>query len=435
MDGSGHEARGEDESLPLFRPAVLREQQTQWLGAVLLKPRPMHRCFAATGALTIALIVAALCLGSYTKKARVSGWLVPMQGMVRVFAPRAAVATKIFVGEGQQVEQGQILVALSTEEQSAALGATQANVVRALAAQRDSLAAEGQRGEQLFRQQRETLDERIAAMRREQQSMEQEIGLQKSRLALAQKWEARVRQLKQLGYILEEQVRAAAENVLEQQAKQGELERNLITLGRERAALEGELRELPLKLAAQNAQLKRDLAATSRDMAETEARRALSIPAPEAGTVTAIQATPGAAVNPGTPLLSIVPRGAQLEAHLYAPSRAVGFVRAGQQVLLRYRAYPYQKFGHYRGVIWSVSRSAIEPSELPAMFAAGAAAGAPEPLYRIVVALERQSVTAYGKAVPLQPGMQLDADILLDRRRLYEWVLDPVFTLTGTWQR
>jgi membrane fusion protein len=104
-------------------------------------------------------------------------------------------------------------------------------------------------------------------------------------------------------------------------------------------------------------------------------------------------------------------------------------------VLLRYRAYPYQKFGHSRGVIASVSRSAIEPAELPAMFAGGAAGSPAEALYRITVALERQHVTAYGKAAPLQPGMQLDADVLLERRRLFEWVLEPVFTLTGSWDR
>jgi membrane fusion protein len=127
-----------------------------------------------------------------------------------------------------------------------------------------------------------------------------------------------------------------------------------------------------------------------------------------------------------------VPSGATLEAHLYAPSRSVGFVRAGQQVLLRYRAYPYQKFGHHRGVISSVSRTAIDPSELPAGFAA---AGAPaEPLYRITVRLERQFVSAYGEDVRLQPGMQLDADVVLERRRLYEWVLDPIYALTGTWK-
>jgi membrane fusion protein len=37
--------------------------------------------------------------------------------------------------------------------------------------------------------------------------------------------------------------------------------------------------------------------------------------------------------------------------------------------------------------------------------------------------------------VPLQPGMQLEADIMMERRRLIEWVLDPLFTLTGRWRQ
>jgi membrane fusion protein len=287
----------------------------------------------------------------------------------------------------------------------------------------------------LLRQQRASLAERLAAMRQEGQTMEREIALQKSRLDMARQWEARLRELQKIGFVLEQQVRSAAQDVLEQAARGQTLERSLIALGRERATLEGELRDIPLRIAAQEETIKRGVSAATRDLAETEARRALSVPAPQPGTVTAIHATPGAAVNPGTPLLSIVPEGARLEAHLYAPSRAVGFVRAGQPVLLRYRAYPYQKFGHYRGTIASVSRSAIEPSELPPGFGSGAAPGTAEPLYRIVVTLDRQHVRAYGKAVPLQPGMQLDADILLDRRRLYEWVLDPLFSLTGSWHQ
>lgn len=437
MDGSGHQARDDDDAaLPLFRPEVLREQQSQWLGTILLRPRPMHLGFALAGLATVALVLAALFGASYTRKARVAGWLVPTQGLVRVFAPRAAVATSILVAEGEQVERGQVLLALSTEEQSAALGETQAGVARALAAQRDSLSAEGARSAQLLRQQRANLEQRLAAMHQEQLDMSQEIALQKKKTGLAQQWETRLHELQKLGFVLEQQVRAASENSLETAGRLQSLERGLVTLGRERATLEGELKDLPLKMAAQEAVITRGIAATSRELAETEARRALSIPAPQAGTVTAIHATPGAAVNPGSPLLSIVPQGARLEAHLYAPSRAIGFVRAGQQVLLRYRAYPYQKFGHYRGIIRSLSRSAIEPGELPAMFAGpGATGAAAEPLYRIVVAIERQDVTAYGKAMALQPGMQLDADVMLERRRLYEWVLDPVFTLTGTWNR
>lgn len=432
MDGSRTSNDADGDEPALFRADVLRERQTQWLGTVQLRPRTMHWWFAAASGLTAVLILAVLCFGSYTKKARVSGWLVPAQGLVQVYAPRAAVATRVFVQEGDKVAQGQPLVALSTEEHSAALGDTQARVIHALVAQRDSLAAEAARNGELLRQQRANAASRLAAMGGEQRTMEQEIALQKSRVSMARQWEQRLRELQKLGFVLEQHVRGASDDVLEQTARLQALERNLITLGRERATLEGELQDLPLKTAAQEELIKRNLAATARELAETEARRALTIPAPQAGTVSAVQATLGAAVTPGAPLLSIVPDGARLEAHLYAPSRAVGFVRAGQRVLLRYRAYPYQKFGHYGGVIRSVSRSAIEPAALPGVFGAGGAAAMQgEALYRIVVALDRQDVTAYGRRVPLQPGSQLDADVLLDTRRLYEWVLEPLFTLTG----
>ncbi len=110
-------------------------------------------------------------------------------------------------------------------------------------------------------------------------------------------------------------------------------------------------------------------------------------------------------------------------------------MRAGQHVLLRYQAYPYQKFGHYEGVVASISRSAVSPGELPPQLAGisslTASSGGAEPVYRITVKLERQTVTAYGQPVPLQAGMQLEADVELETRRLYEWVLDPLYTLTG----
>lgn len=420
-------------NLPLFRPEVLAGQESRWLGPILLRPRPLHRWFAGFGAAVALLVAAALALGSYTKRSRVQGWLVPAEGMVRVFAPRAGVTTALLVREGSTVEQGEVLASLSTDEQSAALGATGEQAARALQAQRASLQAEAERNDLLLRQQRRTMELRLAAMADERVNIEQEIALQQAGLARARQWEERLKELQGRGFVTEQQVRAAAETTLEQAGRVRALERSQLALGRERAALEGELKDLPLKMAAQDALLARSVAANQREQAEVEARRALHIPAPASGTVTAIHATLGTAVGPGTPLLSIVPRGATLEAHLYAPSRAIGFVRRGQEVLLRYRAYPYQKFGHYAGVIASVSRTAIDPSEVPAMFNAPGAQ--PEPMYRIVVALGRQHVSAYGQQLALQPGMQLDADIMLERRRLYEWVLDPLYALSANWKR
>jgi membrane fusion protein len=62
---------------PLFRPEVLVEHQSQWLGTVLLEPKVTHWMFASLAMLVAAAIIGMLFFTSYTRKARISGWLVP----------------------------------------------------------------------------------------------------------------------------------------------------------------------------------------------------------------------------------------------------------------------------------------------------------------------------------------------------------------------
>jgi hypothetical protein len=46
-----------------------------------------------------------------------------------------------------------------------------------------------------------------------------------------------------------------------------------------------------------------------------------------------------------------------LQAEIYIPSRAIGFVKPGQEVRLLYDAFPYQRFGAYRGRVVAASSS------------------------------------------------------------------------------
>ena len=98
--------------------------------------------------------------------------------------------------------------------------------------------------------------------------------------------------------------------------------------------------------------------------------------------------------------------------------------------MLRYQAFPYQKFGHQSGRVLQVAKAPLQPSELAAMPLAGGAASG-EPLYRITVQLDKQDVAAYGSTQALAPGMQLDADVVLDRRRLIEWIFEPVLGIAS----
>ena len=422
-------------SEPLFRHEVLEERQTQWLGTVLLAPRLSHGLFALFAALTTAGIVTLLAFGTFTRKAHINGWLVPEKGLLQVFAPQAGVITEIYVSEGADVQKGAPLLALSAELQSTALGGTQTEIARRLTARRDSLREQRGQLERLNVQQSRSLSDRLSALQAEQARLADEIALQKSRLGLTTKSEGRQRELHGGGFISDRELQEAEDARLEQEAKLRELERNRSTTQRERLALEGELQDLPFKSQADIANVDRSIAEVEQNLAEAEAQRELVIPAPADGTVTAIQAERGGRAPTNVPLLSVVPAGALLEAHMFCPSRAMGFLRAGQHVQLRYQAYPYQKFGHYEGVLKTISRSAINPSELPSQLAGLTSLfGSSEPVYRLTVALFNQAVTAYGEQLPLQAGMQVDADVLIERRRLFEWVLDPLYTITGKWR-
>lgn len=418
---------------PLFRQEAIEARRSQWLGTVLLTPRPSHRLFVGLALLAIAAMVALLTLGSYTRRASVTGWLVPEQGLVQIFAPQQGVVTEVFHREGDQVLAGEPLLALSAERQtgSGSVG-TEAEISRSLDERRASLEAEIAQQKQLLAQQRKSLSKRLRAMQSEIDQFSRELNVQQSRAQLATASADRMRDLATKGFASKMQIQQLEENELDQRGRVRNLERQRGERERELAGLQAEYDDLPFKVQSQIAGLERSIRELEQDLANSEARRRILIPAPAAGTLTALQIHPGSNANPALPLLSLLPAGSKLEAQLFTPSRSIGFVRVGQPVLVRYQAYPYQKFGHYAGHVKAISMTAISPNELPPQLARLTSLTATgEPLYRITVALDSQSVTAYGQAQPLHPGMQLESEILLERRKLYEWVLEPLYTLTG----
>jgi membrane fusion protein len=159
-------------------------------------------------------------------------------------------------------------------------------------------------------------------------------------------------------------------------------------------------------------------------MLENEAGRLSTVVATSSGTVSSLLIVAGQSVAPGDTLLAIVPDSSPLEAQLLVPSSAIGFVRVGTPVRIRYTAFPYQKFGIQSGAVTQVSRSALTPNEAGAL--GGEVMENRQLRYRVRVSLDRQSVLAYGKMERLLAGMTVEADLLLDRRTLLEWLIEPL---------
>ncbi|MDD3529213.1 MAG: HlyD family efflux transporter periplasmic adaptor subunit [Gallionellaceae bacterium] len=416
---------------PLFRSAALSAHKTKLLGDIVLIRPFTYTVLTAVAAGLALIVVAFMFFGSYTKRSTVVGQLLPDAGLVKVYVPQVGVVQEKRVYEGQQVKKGDVLYVLSSERHSGTLGSIQAAISQQVTSRRDSLREEMDKTRRLQQEERESMVKRIEGIESELRKLDNLLEGQRSRVEMSKDTVARYQGLLDQDYISREQLQQKQEELLDQRTRLQSIERERIGVTRELELRKNEVAGLKFKHQNQLAQIERGISAIDQELAESEAKRQIYITAPEAGTVTAVVAEVGQAVDGSRPLASIVPVGARLQAQLYAPSRSVGFVRIGDEVLLRYQAYPYQKFGHARGKVISVAKTALPANEISFLGATGGQGQQNEPVYRITVDLASQAVTAYGKPQPLQAGMLLEADILQDKRRLYEWVLEPLYSLTG----
>ncbi|MFT3761361.1 MAG: HlyD family efflux transporter periplasmic adaptor subunit [Pseudoxanthomonas sp.] len=415
-------------SQELFRREVLEARRTSWLGGISLA-QPLRlwvlATFAASAAAAIALL---LVFGSYTRRSTVTGQLVPTQGLATVLSPATGVVGSLALAEGQRVDTGQNLAIVAVPRATPTTGDTQAALEQRLAQRQAGLLSAHDAQQQQLQAQAEGLRAQLAAAQRELAQTETEVATRRAQARIANETLQRLRQLQDGQYVSLLQIKQQESTALEYAAQAQTLQRQAIGMRRTLAQLQQALHELPGQQQAAAAGYQREVAQLEQERVQTQAQGALSVSAPVAGVIATQLVKPGQAVQAGQPLLSLLPDDGRLEAELLVPSRAIGFVEPGDRVLLRYQAYPYQKFGHHLGTVARISRSALSNGGLGAPIG-NAQQG--EPFYRVTVSLAEQAVTAYGKPEPLKPGMLLEADILSEKRRLIEWVFEPLYSLKG----
>ncbi len=486
--------------MSLFRPEVQQAQSAQWLGTVRLT-RPLSFTTITLAALGIAALLAAFATwGEVNRKSKVSGLLVPQGGLLNITAPVSGVLGELHMTEGSMVPAAAVLAIINTERQSnlssnplgstlnaAASGPSTVGEPSLLAQQQielrqQSLAAERSLRQLQTTQREQVLTDRITTLAAQSRQSQEELTLQRSRVALAQKSVERYTQLAKEGFMSDIQLQAKQEELIDATARLQSLERSRLALQQDSQALAGERAALKNQLASDTAQIERSQSTLAQESSENATRKSVVITAPSlafasthlvassvanlsmpgvpsslggatitravataappiatAYKVTALSVRPGQAVQAGQTIATLVPvalsvNGKQasqtitVEAHLFAPSRTAGFLKPGQTVYLRYAAYPYQKFGLHTGRITAISDTPFAANELPPNLASQLMAQnqGSEALYRINVQLDAQSITSYGNAIQLKPGLTLEADVLQERRKVWEWALEPL---------
>lgn len=418
-------------SLNLFRKEVFDAKQTRWMGTIILS-RPFSFTFLTVCALIIALaIIAFAILGNYTKRSTVQGQLIPQSGLIRVYATHQGTIIKKNVYEGQIIKKGDTLFVISTTNYG-----EQGDIALALSKQtqlkEQSIRNEIIRMRLIHQNEKETTLNQINLLKESLVKIDNLILNQKLHINLAKVNKERYEKAFTQNAASNEEFETKKIDLLNQVAHYESLQRDRITLEKQLNEQKINLDGLKNKQSNEIEQVERLLSTNTQEFLEMQSKQKIVIQAYTSGVVSTVNAEIGEFTDLSKPLITILPENTSLIAQLYVPSRAIGFVKPNDQVLLRYQAYPYQKFGHAKAKIISVAKTALASQDLKMIGTLSLQEQLNnEPIYLVRVQLEKQTVKAYGQDMPLQVGMILEGDIMHETRKLYEWVLEPLFSITG----
>ena len=408
----------------LFRAEVLAARADTASGASMaIRQVSAGKLIAFFVALAV-MVILVLVFGQYTKKERVQGDLQPRDGVAMIVPPEPGVVRRVLVKEGQAVKAGDVIAEISNERFSDA-GSTQALLAQNLEGQRSQVRTQAEGQAQANTAAVAATEQKMAQSRRDLSTLGEEIKLQTQQIASAQKLVDQLKPLLDERIISDLQYEQQRQQLLDQNAR-------LQTLKRQRSAAEAELaqaQEERQRLSAQHrverATLDRDLLTLQQEEVQRHGARLMLLKAPIDGVVSGLLATPGQSVAANALLASVVPTQSALDAVLYVPSTAMGFIKQGQDVRISYDAFPYQRFGQYHGQVRSISQTDVTVT-LP-----GGNANERRAMFLVHVTLDQAKVRAYGADIPLHAGHTLTADIEIDRRTLMRWMLDPLFAFSG----
>lgn len=408
----------------LFRKEAVDHHRQRLFGEVIIAA-PLST-IVITGLLgsIFVLILIALVVSDYSRKVTINGYLVPDQGIVRIYASSGGKIENLHVRENDMVNIGAPLITVNLDA-GITNGRTLAGELLAqLEEEESAILAQRKLTIDEYQTRRTQLSSKIESLTAETAILNREISLHKDQLAKSHEIVAGYAPLVEKGIspLLEQKQRE--EKLIEKERQGQEAMRLLAQHQREISDLTYERDALTTQRQQALAIIGKDLAGLRQRQAEVTGRERIIHRAPVSGRIVTLQAREGQTADPAVMQLALLPEGSRLYAELYAPTHAAGFVKQGQPVRLLYDAFPYARFGAANGTVTEVSRTVIEPGELSGPISAE------EPAFRVTVALESQSIDALGETFPLQAGATLKGDIILERRSLLDLLLEPLRATT-----
>ena len=413
-----------------MRKGLFRHQAMQptspLQGDLLMTPRPSHMGITAILLLWIVGVGIYLTTGSYARKATVEGWLEPSHGVLRLYADaRKGRISQVYVSEGQKVKKGEPLLSIEYGVQQPQGETVELKLQQELLAKRKRISDSLARTISIHKSNNAQLVKQLQHAQKDAETIRHILAISYQQWQLAHNQFTSLEVLRNAGHVSNADFDSYKLELLSSQQQWKQAERNNLKSEAEVSRLTHEIAGSPQIQANERTVHENQLSDINQQLLTLNRDRQRILYATQNGVVSSLQASAGLMVDQNRPLLSLLPENSPIEARLLVPVRAAGFIANGQQLAIRYDAFPYQKFGLQEGQITSISETILLPGEW-----ANAPLTVSEPAYLVTARVNSDAIIAYGNPVMLKAGMTFSADVALSQRSLLEWILEPLLSVT-----
>lgn len=412
----------------LFRKQSIREKNNRLQGTVLVTPAVSHSVITGLLLIWTCLVLVWLLTSTFAKKEQVLGWIEPIEGVAHVYPRRGddenGIVTKLFVKEGDLIEAGDLLLIISQERNLAEGVQLESLIHEEFVFRRKMLSQQMERSNEIFEGEQKNLKGSLVTAKKTLSYLVRKEDILTEHKSLLVDRSKNSKKLNQTGLVSSLSLENDAIEILKLEAEIAEVKKNQIDVAATIEKLETEFLIAPKKHANEVDFLAQQISEIKQNEARLFEEQSYVIKASRSGKISSLQAQVGLRADQSVPLLSIIPPDAKLIAHMLVPVKSVPFVAPGQNIRIRYDAFPYQKFGTYEGEVLTVTENLLLPEQL-----AKVPVPMHEPAYLVKAKIEKKSISAFKHAFQLKSGMTFSAEIKLDQRSLFEWVLEPVLSL------
>ncbi len=404
----------------LFRQEVIEAGRERLTGTVVAATPPGSRLYTWLTLGAVAALLLILIFGQYATRVQVRGLVAQAGGIARVYAPAVSEVRLVHVSEGQMVQMGAPLVTVSMTQGRDPGGEGVASRLAEVERQDRELARQLELAVNLGSTETQGLEQQRAALAAAVASLERQRSLVSGRIALADSDTRRAVRLAREGAGTQRQVEESRSSALALRLDLERINEQLIAQRQSARGIDNQIQVRRIGSERSRSELEAQRAALAEQRATLLRQDQLVLTAPVAGRVGDVGVRPGQRAQPDASLVTVLPRESGTEVQLYAPSRSIGFVKTGQQVRLMFDAFPYQKYGAGRGTVTWISDVPTDPASLdPGL-------GITEPVFRIRVSIDEAGLPREMRERELRTGMTLSANLVLQRRPLWEVFFDPV---------